>query len=271
MTLAGWAAVTERVRLGLMVGANPFRNPALVAKMVTILDHMSRGRAVLGIGGAWFAREHAAYGIDFGRSPGERLDWLDEAVDLVRQMLRDGVGSARGPRYATRNVRNDPPPLQARLPILIGGSGERKTLRIVATYADAWECGGDVTTVRHKDQVLRRWCRDVGRDEAEIERLHGCGGIIIRDSDAEARRVVTAMRDRNPGYRGPGLVGPPARIAEELTPFAELGFRHLFFDAVAPYDDETIERFVREVKPMLEEHVGRVAGSTPPSGRSLSG
>jgi hypothetical protein len=97
-----------------MVGANTFRNPALTAKLVTTLDHMSDGRAILGIGGAWFEREHKAYGIEFGSGFGERLDWLDEAVDLMAQMLRDGQGTARGRFYHATNVRNDPPPVQKR-------------------------------------------------------------------------------------------------------------------------------------------------------------
>jgi alkanesulfonate monooxygenase SsuD/methylene tetrahydromethanopterin reductase-like flavin-dependent oxidoreductase (luciferase family) len=252
MTLAGWASVTKRVTLGLMVGANPFRNPALVAKMVTQLDHMSDGRAVLGIGGAWFQREHEAYGIEFGGSPGERLTWLDEAVPLMRAMLRGEEATARGPRYHARSVRNDPPPIQSHLPILIGGSGERKTLRIVARYADMWEVGGDPAFARRKDEVLRRWCDEVGRDQSEIERLHGSGGIVIRDDVAEARRVAESMKERNRRYRGPGLLGPPALVAETLAPFVELGIHHIFFDAPAPYDDETLERFIGEVKPMLE-------------------
>ena len=158
MILAGWAAVTSRATLGLMVGANTFRNPALTVKLATTLDHMSDGRAVLGIGGAWFEREHDAFGIEFGSGFGERLDWLDEAVALMRDMLTDESATARGPRYHATAVRNDPPPLQARLPILIGGDGERKTLATVARYADAWNTGGDIDFVRHKDEVLRRWC-----------------------------------------------------------------------------------------------------------------
>ncbi len=118
MTLAGWASVTKRVSVGLMVGANPFRNPALVAKMVTQLDHMTDGRAVLGIGGAWFEREHRAYGFEFGHSPGERLGWLDEAVPVMWAMLRGEGATASGPRYQVRDVRNDPPPIQANVPIL---------------------------------------------------------------------------------------------------------------------------------------------------------
>ena len=265
LTLAGWASVTQRVTIGLMVGANPFRNPALVAKMVTQLDHMTDGRVVLGIGGAWFEREHGAYGIEFGRSPGERLGWLDEAVPVMRAMLRGEEATARGPRYQVREVRNDPPPIQSKVPILIGGSGERKTLRIVATYADMWEVGGDPAFARHKDAVLRRWCDEVGRDESEIERLHGSGGVVIRDDIASARRVAESMIERNRGYRGPGLVGSPELVAETLAPFVELGFRHIFFDAPAPYDEETLERFVGEVKPLLESHGAATAAAPRPS------
>jgi len=252
LTLTGWAAVTSRVTLGLMVGANPFRNPALTAKMVTTLDHISGGRAVLGIGGAWFGREHEAYGIDFGSGFGERLDWLDEAVDLMRQMLHGMDATARGPRYKAKHVRNDPPPLQEKLPILIGGDGEKKTLHTVAKYADAWNTGGDIDFVRHKDEVLRRWCSEVGRDEAEIERTLGLGLVVLRDSPGEARRAEEVIRAQHPGYDEAGRIGTPQQIAEWLVPYVELGFHHIFFDLPAPFDDETLERFVGEVKPALE-------------------
>jgi alkanesulfonate monooxygenase SsuD/methylene tetrahydromethanopterin reductase-like flavin-dependent oxidoreductase (luciferase family) len=256
MTLAGYAAVTKRATLGLMVGANPFRNPALVVKMVTALDHMSNGRAILGIGGAWFGREHEAFGLDFGSGFGERLDWLDEAVELMRDMLRGKEATARGPRYRAKKVRNDPPPLQDHLPILIGGSGERKTLHTVAKYADAWNAGGDIQKVRHKEEVLRRWCDQVGRDHTEIERTYGAGGVVIRDDPAEARRVKEAMSRHNGGWAGPEHLGNAEQIAEWLAPFVELGFRNILFDAPQPHDEETLERFIKEVKPMLASRVG---------------
>ena len=123
LTLAGWAEHTENVRLGLMVGANTFRNPALVVKMITTLDHMSDGRMNLGIGGAWFETEHTAFGIEFGSGFGERLDWFDEAVELMRAMLPGGPASARGGFYQAKDVLNNPPPVQGHLPIMIGGSG----------------------------------------------------------------------------------------------------------------------------------------------------
>jgi alkanesulfonate monooxygenase SsuD/methylene tetrahydromethanopterin reductase-like flavin-dependent oxidoreductase (luciferase family) len=221
--------------------------------MVTTLDHMSNGRAILGIGGAWFEREHIAYGIDFGSGFGERLDWLDEAVEVMHAMVRGKEATARGPRYKVKNLRNDPPPVQPRIPILIGGSGEKKTLRTVAKYADAWNTGGDIDKVRHKDEVLRQWCKEEGRDESEIERTLGLGLVIIRDNPAEVKRVDATFRQQHPGYDEEARAGTAEEIAESLIPYVQLGFRHIFFDAPAPFDDETLSRFVGEVKPMLEQ------------------
>src|SRR3954470_14260336 len=192
--LAAWSQVTEHATLGLMVGANTFRNPGLTAKLATTLDHLSGGRAILGIGGAWFEREHEAFGIDFGSGFGERLDWLEEAVEIMRAMLGGKEATARGPRYKTKNVRNDPPPIQKRLPILIGGDGEKKTLQPVAKYADAWNTGGDIDFVRHKDEVLRRWCDEVGRDQSEIERTLGMGTVIIRDKESDAQAYYAEVQ-----------------------------------------------------------------------------
>jgi F420-dependent oxidoreductase-like protein len=257
MTLSATAAVTSRIRLGLMVGANTFRNPALVAKMITTLDHISGGRAYLGIGGAWFETEHTAFGIPYGRSPGERLNWFDEAVELMRGMLHEEETSARGRFYEAQNVRNNPPPLQESLPILIGGSGERKTLHTVAKYADAWNTGGDLERVRHKDEVLRRWCEEVGRDESEIERTLQGGSVVIRDTVEEAKKAGQAIAEHNglPDFRGPAETAE--MVAERLLPQIELGFHHVYFDCPAPYDRETLERLMSEVKPLLERAVAK--------------
>src|SRR5206468_4945400 len=112
-------------------GANTFRNPGLTTKLATTLDHVSNGRAVLGIGGAWFEREHEAFGIDFGKSVGERLDWLGEAVPLMRRLLDGELVTYEGRFYTFKDALCEPRPIQAHLPILIGGSGPRKTLPIV--------------------------------------------------------------------------------------------------------------------------------------------
>ena len=260
MTLAGFAHVTERATLGLMVGANTFRNPALTVKIVTALDHMSRGRAVLGIGGAWFETEHNAFGIDFGSGFGERLDRLDEAVDVMRTMLDGRPATAKDGQYDVQDVRNDPPPVQARLPILIGGGGEQKTLRTVARYADAWNIGGSPEQVAHKDEVLRRRCEEVGRDPGEIERTYQGGAVVVRDSEAEARRVADEIGRQNGGWPGPGFAGTPQQLIDRYAPILDLGFRHIYVDLPAPFDRETLERVATEVRPALAGAAGRTAG-----------
>jgi alkanesulfonate monooxygenase SsuD/methylene tetrahydromethanopterin reductase-like flavin-dependent oxidoreductase (luciferase family) len=258
MTLAAWAKVTRRARLGLLVGANTFRNPALVAKMAVTLDHISGGRAILGIGGAWFETEHTEFGIDFGHSPGERLTWMDEAVDAMRRLLAgETVTSPPGGRYHLRDLRLQPLPVQDRLPIMIGGSGERKTLRTVAKSADMWNAMGSVEKLRHKLSVLRTHCDTVGRDVGEIELTVGCKPII-RSTEAEARRVWEAQMAHN---RTPMAdvedddtfwVGTPEQVAKEMIDRKALGFHTFLAELAAPFDDETIERWIGEVKPMVD-------------------
>jgi alkanesulfonate monooxygenase SsuD/methylene tetrahydromethanopterin reductase-like flavin-dependent oxidoreductase (luciferase family) len=254
LTIAAWAALTERVHIGLMVGANTFRNPALVAKMATTLDHISGGRAILGIGGAWFEEEHRAFGLEFGSSVGERLRWLGEALPVLRGMLDGAEPTATGPRYGARAVRNLPPPVQRHLPLLIGGSGEKVTLRLVARYADMCNVGGGVAAVRRKEQVLVEHCRAVGRDPAEIERSTGLGTVFIRDDRREAERLLVETFGRNgraEAWRDQP-VGTPEDIVELLAQYVELGYRHLVAGFPAPYDEESMTRLVTEVRPTLE-------------------
>jgi alkanesulfonate monooxygenase SsuD/methylene tetrahydromethanopterin reductase-like flavin-dependent oxidoreductase (luciferase family) len=253
LTLAAWAQRTERIRIGLMVGANTFRNPALVAKMVTTLDHQSGGRAILGIGAAWFETEHLAFGLPFGEGAPERLRWLGEALPVMRGMLRGETPSASGPHYAMHEVRNDPPPVQARLPMVIGGGGVKVTLKLVARYGDACNIGGGIARVREKEPILRRHCETVGRDEAEIERTTNVGVVVIRDTEAEARRVFATIFEHNGRARHwlDQPVGTPEQVAERLAPYLELGYRHLIAGFPAPYDEESMTRFQTEVRPIL--------------------
>ncbi len=256
-TLAGWATATHRTRLGLLVGANTFRNPGLVAKSAATLDHISAGRAILGIGGAWMEPEHAAHGIDFGSGFGERLDWLDESVAAIVPLLAgQSVTSAPGGRYHFDDLRHQPLPIQAHLPIMIGGSGEKKTLRTVARYADMWNAMGTPEFIAHKVEVLQGHCEAVGRDISAIEFTLGVK-LTIRDTQAEAERVMHAHLEHN---RTPWADvedddtfwnGSPAQIADRLRPYLELGFRTVISEQPAPHDVETLERFIGEVKPLL--------------------
>jgi alkanesulfonate monooxygenase SsuD/methylene tetrahydromethanopterin reductase-like flavin-dependent oxidoreductase (luciferase family) len=257
-TLAAWSKVTSRARLGLLVGANTFRNPGLQAKLAATLDHVSDGRAILGVGGAWMEPEHTAHGIEFGSGFGQRLDWLDESVGAMRALLDGGeVTSEPGGHYAFAGLRHQPLPLQAHLPIMIGGAGEKKTLRTVARYADMWNAMGPIDVMRHKVDVLRQHCADVGRDPATIEFTLGIKATL-RDSAAEAERVWKATMDHN---RTPLANvendstfwnGTPEQLAEKLGPYVELGFGTVISEQPAPYDTETLERLIGQVKPLVD-------------------
>jgi alkanesulfonate monooxygenase SsuD/methylene tetrahydromethanopterin reductase-like flavin-dependent oxidoreductase (luciferase family) len=183
---------------------------------------------------------------------------MDEAVGAMRGLL-DGetVTSPPGGRYRFDELRHEPYPVQAHLPIMIGGSGERKTLRTIAKYADMWNAMGSVEKLRHKEEVLLGHCEAVGRDPSEIERTAGCKPII-RDTEAEARRVWEAQMAHN---RTPMSdvesddtfwVGTPEMVAEHMRERVEIGFSTFLAEMAAPYDDETLERWIGEVKPMVE-------------------
>ena len=257
-TLAAWSKVTTRVRLGLLVGANTFRNPGVVAKMLTTIDHASGGRAVAGLGGAWMEPEHTATGIDFGSGFGERLDWLDESIAALRALF-DGkrVTSQPGGHYQFKDLVLLPPPVQPHLPILIGGSGEKKTLRTVAKYADKWNAMGSVELLAHKVEVLRRHCDEVGRDIAEIEMTVGCKPII-RSSAEDGQRLWEAQMANNRTPMSDVLdddtfwVGTPDLIAERMAERKALGFHTFLAEVAAPYDDETLDRWINEVVPMVD-------------------
>jgi alkanesulfonate monooxygenase SsuD/methylene tetrahydromethanopterin reductase-like flavin-dependent oxidoreductase (luciferase family) len=242
--LSALGPLTKHVRLGLMVGANTFRKPGLTAKLATTLDHVSGGRAVLGIGGAWFDREHEAFAIPDWGSVGERLDRLDESVMLLRRLLDGERFSYTGRFYNLVDALSEPRPIQAHLPILVGGSGPRKTLRTVALRADAWNTSGTIDEVRAKLQILDQHCADVGRDRSEIE-LTVSFPILIRDSADDAQEAYTSSLERN-GTDNMGdvqtVLGSPAFVADSLRPYAELGFRTIIVRLPAPFDRETIER-----------------------------
>ena len=249
-TLAAVAAVTERARLGHMVVANTLRNPGLTAKMTTTLDHVSGGRMILGLGAGWFAREHEAFGFDFGTGFGERLDRLGEAVPLIRRLLDGETVTHEGRFYRFDEAVCAPRPLQARVPILIGGSGPKKTLPLVARYADLWNTYGSPAELAASDAILRAACEAVGRDERR-DRAHGqrqrrdpsdprrggagLGGLDAHPPDAGGRGPP---RRRRPGRDGGRLAAAPGRRGLR-APGAGLP------DAVRPRDHRAAARPAR--------------------------
>ena len=256
LALAAVAAVTARVRLGLMVGANTFRNPGLTAKLATTLDHISSGRAILGIGGAWFEREHDAFGIDFGAGFGERLDRLDEAVGLIRRLLDGETVDHAGAAYALHDAIVLPRPVQRHLPILIGGSGPKKTLRTVARLGDAWNTAGTIDEIRTREAILAEHCAAVGRDPATIDRTVSFPMILRDDPDAAAAAFDGLLAhngvEGGPAAMGiPCLLGSPAEVAAAILPYRRLGYGTVIVRLPAPYDAETLER-IGEVRDALE-------------------
>jgi F420-dependent oxidoreductase-like protein len=242
--LAAIAAVTTRPRLGHLVTANTLRNPGLTAKLATTLDHVSEGRAILGIGAGWFEREHEAFGFDFGSGFGERLDRLGEAVPLIRRLLDGETVTHEGRFYRFHDAVCAPRPVQARLPVLIGGSGPRKTLPLVARHADLWNAYGTPEELVGHDANLRASCEAAGRDEREIERTVNVN-VVIRGTREIAERAWSGWAAVHRPQDGEDLLaagGTVDEVAAVLTRYREIGFDHPMLIFRTPWDLETIDR-----------------------------
>lgn len=253
MCLAAVAEATSRATLGLLVSPITLRNPAVLTKMVTTLDHISSGRAILGVGAGWAVEEHRQYGVMFGDGFGERLRWLREALPVMRGMLEGTRPSASGPRYSMVDTLNNPAPVQSHLPIMIAGSGPKVTLRLVAEYGDMCNMIGPPEFVADRERTLVAHCTAIGRDPSEIERTIAFRQPVIRDSEDEATAIAAEISARH-GIEPPFLdmAGTADTLTEQLAPYVAIGYRHLIFQFLAPFDHETMDRLISDVKPQLE-------------------
>jgi F420-dependent oxidoreductase-like protein len=227
LALAALARETRRVRLGTLVTGVTYRNPAMLAKEVTTLDTISGGRAILGIGAAWNDVEHEGYGYDFPPVR-ERMDRLDEALAIIKAMFTEERPSFHGTYYQIEQALNVPRPVQAGgPPILVGGGGEQRTLRIAAKYADMthWFAIG-LEALKHKTEVLVRHCEEIGRDPSTIERTVGAP-VIVTSSEAEAKAMLELFP---PERRARVVVGPPEQVADALRPYIDAGFTGFTFN-----------------------------------------
>ncbi len=258
MTLGAWAARTKRVPLGVMVCGVGYRNVGLTVKMATALDHASDGRAMLGLGAGWHEPEHRAFGYEM-LSLGDRISRLDEASRVARGMLNGESVTYDGRWVSGHDLRNDPPPVQARMPLLIGGSGEKRTLRIVARDADIWNGEGDPATYAHKSAVLDQHCTEIGRDPGTIRRTVGIQPICIRETRAAAVEALTAILARQGGSadrarawagRSP-LADTQDSVIRLLRAWHAAGAEEAIVDLPTPLDDETIERLAGPVRERL--------------------
>jgi F420-dependent oxidoreductase-like protein len=226
-TLAALSQRTSKVKLATLVSGVTYRNPALLAKMVTTLDVLSGGRAVLGLGAAWNEDEHRGYGFDFP-PVGERMDRLDEALTICRAMFSEDRPSFEGRYYRIDRALNCPRPLQPGGPkIIVGGGGEQRTLKIAAKHADMthWFPLG-LPALQHKNEILERHCETVGRDPATIERTM-TSPVVVAANDREGKAMLERMP---PERRAHVNVGPPDQAAEGLRPYLDAGFTGFTFN-----------------------------------------
>jgi alkanesulfonate monooxygenase SsuD/methylene tetrahydromethanopterin reductase-like flavin-dependent oxidoreductase (luciferase family) len=257
--LFGWAGITRRVRMGCLVSGAGYRNPVLLVKMATALDHATGGRAALGLGGGWFEPEHRAFGFAFP-SLGQRIDRFAEAARICRGLLDEEAVSVSGQWFSVDGARNDPPPVQSRLPLAVGGSGEKRTLRIVAETADIWNADGDSpASFARRMAILDEHCQAVGREPTSIERTVGLPPPLIRDSREEAvdaladileRHAIDAAAARRAAAASP-FAGPMGAVVDELRRFREAGASAVMFDLPAPYDRQTLEALAGPVRASL--------------------
>jgi F420-dependent oxidoreductase-like protein len=243
--LGGLAARTRRVKLGTLVTGVTYRNPALLAKMVTTLDIVSGGRAILGIGAAWYEEEHDGLGFDFPTA-GERLDRLEEALQICRAMFSEEAPSFTGKHYRIEKALNVPRPIQPdRLPIMVGGSGEKRTLRLVAQYADMCNVSGSPDTVRRLLGVLERHCADVGRDPAEITKTR-LASLFLSSSPEEAEQTTGFLREAaGAEFDERFNVGEPEAVVEQVAALVDTGLDVLIFNM--PFADAATVRRAGEL------------------------
>ena len=251
-TLAAWAAETSRIELGLMVGANTFRNPGLTAKSAVTVDHISEGRTWLGLGGAWFEYEHTAAGIDFGSGFGQRLDWLDEAVAGITGVLGRRDRHLRCPTGAIASASSSTSPCPSAARAACPDDRRWRREEDAAHGRRATPRAGTSTavleTLTHKAEVLRRHCEAVGRDPLEIEHTWCASWSSATTATRPAAccrqdsGATTAARTFDPSV---DFVGSEEQVADAWRRYLDLGFTHLVVDVPSPFDRETIERLPR--------------------------
>jgi F420-dependent oxidoreductase-like protein len=239
-TLAALAGRTTSARLGLMVGGVTYRHPALLAKITTTIDVLSGGRAILGIGAAWFEGEHLAYGFPFPPLR-ERFERLEDALRITRAMFTEERATVHGTHHHVEQAYNNPKPLHGDVPILVGGSGERKTLRMVAQYADASNVFGDVETIRHLMGVLDGHCADLGRDPREITRTK-LATLVLADTHEAAHAKAAPILEHLPAERVAALLlaGDPDEVGEQVAAHREAGLDGVIVNMPYVHDLEQV-------------------------------
>jgi len=243
VTLSALAAQVPRVRIGTLVAGNTYRHPAVLAKMAATLDHISDGRVVLGLGAGWQENEHKQYGIDF-YDVGERLGRLDEACRVIKALYSSEKANFSGQYYQLENASLEPKPLQSPLPLLVGGGGEKVTLRITAQHADEWNVWGTVDTLKHKMGILDQHCANHGRDPAAIAR--SAVALLFMSDD---QKFLDQMRAAD--LQQAAIIGTPEDVAQTVREYAAIGVDELIVPDFTMGDMSqkvaTLDRFITDV------------------------
>ena len=242
VVLSALATRVPRIHMGHMVSGNTYRHPAVVAKMAAQIDVVSGGRFILGLGAGWQEREHTAYGIPLGTIR-ERLDKLEEACRIVTDLFRYQKSNFDGEHYQLVDAPLEPKPIQTPLPLMIGGGGEKRTLRITAQYATEWNVWGAPEVLRHKNGVLDAHCGDLGRDPAEIQRS-ACTLLLYSDDE---ERVANARASGRPV-----LGGSRDELLRTVQEYIDVGVDELIIPdftlgANAFERTEQMDRFINEI------------------------
>jgi F420-dependent oxidoreductase-like protein len=252
--LAALAAETERIRIGALVTGNTYRNPALLAKMATTVDQISGGRLYLGIGAAWFEKEHVAYGFPFYTAK-ERADRLGEALQVITKLWGPAPRTFKGQYYSIEDAPWNPPNVQQpHPPIVIGGKGKKWIMPLVARYADAWNVPIGVTPngIRKRMEIVRAECERIGRKPCDIE----IQAFLVLYSITDVPLVGPALRlgarvIENKRVAQAILAGTPSDIAERIQTYVDAGATHIIMNIQPPYDAAMLRRFVNEVIPKV--------------------
>ena len=245
-TLTGLAALVPRVRIGPLVCGNTYRNPAVLAKMAAGVDIISGGRLVLGLGAGWQENEHTAYGIPF-YTPGQRLRRLEEACQIVKGLFTDERTTLEGRYYQVREASLEPKPIQRPPPLLIGGGGEKVTLRIAATYADEWNTWGLPPTLRRKIDVLEQHCANAGRDPKTIKR--SAQAMLFLGDDPAVLERARGMAGR------PVIAGGVDEVRQVVQEYIDAGVDELIIP------DGTLGRGPEQKKQTMDRFINEVASA----------
>ncbi|HZU77729.1 MAG TPA: LLM class flavin-dependent oxidoreductase, partial [Dehalococcoidia bacterium] len=251
--MAACAAETKRVRIGCLVFCMLYRNPGLLAKEFVTIDHLSHGRLEIGLGAGWHEAEFKAFGYDFPRI-GRRLDMLEEGTRAIKMLLSQPRTDLDGRFYKLSNAACNPKPVQAHVPLWIGGRGEQRTLHIAARHADGWNVPYiGVDDFAHKCSVLDEWCEKEGRDPASIERsvnLYFFMGANAAGAEAQRQQMRRALGPMAVERGGGALTGTPDQVIEQIGRYAEAGATRLNIGVRPPVDWEALDAFAREVAPV---------------------